>query len=160
MSSIISECEGEGDRANDSEDWANLLVIKWELLGEFVELLGVFCLGDYIPWLGWVDRVNGLFGRVDKVANTIDEFLEDVVRDHLEKDQGESKGGLEKDFVYILLEIQRENMLGFPIQRDTIKALILVMMTIFDIFQRVNSRKSGFSKLKTEASQKKSFAFT
>ncbi|KAM7479835.1 hypothetical protein LguiA_028048 [Lonicera macranthoides] len=98
-----------------------------ELLGEFVELLGVFCLGDYIPWLGWVDRANGLFGRVEKVANTIDEFLEGVVQDHLEKDQGESKGGLGKDFVDILLEIQRENMLGFPIQRDTIKALILDM---------------------------------
>ncbi|KAL7222751.1 hypothetical protein ACSBR1_024453 [Camellia fascicularis] len=25
-----------------------------ELLGEFVELLGVFDLGDYIPWLAWV----------------------------------------------------------------------------------------------------------
>ncbi|KAM7481563.1 hypothetical protein LguiB_006146 [Lonicera macranthoides] len=130
MSSIISECEGGGDRANDSEDWANLRVIKW-LLGEFVELLGVFCLGDYIPWLEWVDRVNGLFGRVEKVANTIDEFLEDVVWDHLEKDQGESKGGLEKDFVDILLEIQRENMLGFPIQRDTIKALILLAVPQF-----------------------------
>ncbi|KAM7481571.1 hypothetical protein LguiB_006154 [Lonicera macranthoides] len=96
-----------------------------ELLVELVELLGVFCVGDYVPWLWWVDRVSGLFGRVERVAKGIDEFLEGVLSDHMEKKKEECEGE-GKNFVDILLEIQRENKLGFPVSRDTIKALIMV----------------------------------
>ncbi|CAK9140770.1 unnamed protein product [Ilex paraguariensis] len=35
-----------------------------ELLGGFVQLLGVFNVGDCIPWLGWVTRVNGLDAKI------------------------------------------------------------------------------------------------
>jgi hypothetical protein len=47
-----------------------------ELLREFVELLGKFSVGDYIPWLAWLDRVNGLEAKLDKVARELDDFLE------------------------------------------------------------------------------------
>ncbi|KAM7503786.1 hypothetical protein LguiB_002690 [Lonicera macranthoides] len=100
-----------------------------ELLREFMELLGAFCVRDYIPWFGWVDRVNGLDARVNRVANGFDEFLEGVVSEHMEKKKGkgnvEGEGEEEEDFVDILLEIQKEHTLGFPVHRDTIKALIL-----------------------------------
>ena len=98
-----------------------------ELLVEFVELLGVFCVGDYVPWLWWIDRVSGLFGRVERIAKGVDEFLEGVISDHMEKKKRETEGEWEEtNFVDILLEIQRENTLGFPVSRDTIKALIMV----------------------------------
>ncbi|KAM7481578.1 hypothetical protein LguiB_006161 [Lonicera macranthoides] len=97
-----------------------------ELLVELGELMGVFCVGDYVPWLWWVDRVSGLFGRVERVAKGIDEFLEGVLSDHMEKKKEECEGEGKK-FVDILLEIQRENKLGFPVSRDTIKALIMDM---------------------------------
>ncbi|KAM7483137.1 hypothetical protein LguiB_007720 [Lonicera macranthoides] len=96
-----------------------------ELLVEFVELLGVFCVGDYVPWLWWVDQVSGLIGRVERVAKGVDKFLEDVLSDHMEKKRETVGEG--KNFVDILLEIQRENTLGFSISRDTIKALIMDM---------------------------------
>ncbi|KAM7528464.1 hypothetical protein LguiB_031874 [Lonicera macranthoides] len=102
-----------------------------ELLVEFEELLGIFCVGDYVPWLWWIDRVSGLLGRVEKNAKEIDEFLEGVISDHMENKKRDSEGereGEEKNFVDILLEIQRENTLGFPISRDTIKALIMDMV--------------------------------
>lgn len=102
-----------------------------ELLREFMELLGTFCVGDYIPWLGWVDRVNGLHARVDRVANGFDEFLEGVVSEHMEKNKKKGEGNVEgEDFVDILLEIQKEHALGFPVHRDTIKALILVKKSL------------------------------
>ncbi|KAM7481575.1 hypothetical protein LguiB_006158 [Lonicera macranthoides] len=97
-----------------------------ELLVEFGELLGVFCVGDFVPWLWWVDRVSGLFGRVERVSKGIDEFLEGVLSDHMEKKKEECEGE-GKNFVDILLEIQRENKLGFPVSRDTVKALIMDM---------------------------------
>ncbi|CAL5372791.1 unnamed protein product [Camellia sinensis] len=105
-----------------------------ELLGEFVELLGVFDLGDYIPWLAWVNSFNGLYKRVHRVAKELDDFLESVVEEHMdlrrEKSGGERadrEGGdeIQQDFVDVLLDIQRDNKVGFPVDRDSIKALIL-----------------------------------
>ncbi|PON40931.1 Cytochrome P450, E-class, group I [Trema orientale] len=101
-----------------------------ELLGEFVELLGGFIIGDYIPKLAWLSRVNGLDGRIKKVAKEFDEFLEDVVQEHMENNIIERINESiedQKDFVDILLWIQRENLLGFPIDRTCIKALVLDM---------------------------------
>uniref|UniRef100_A0A2N9IWB4 Cytochrome P450 n=1 Tax=Fagus sylvatica TaxID=28930 RepID=A0A2N9IWB4_FAGSY len=64
--------EGEGGRVFN------------ELLGEFVELLGVINVGDFIPWLAWVNRVNGLDGRAEKLAKHLDDFLEGVIEEHID----------------------------------------------------------------------------
>jgi cytochrome P450 len=99
------------------------------LMGEFGLLLGALCIGDYVPWLWWVDRVNGLIGKVERLAKEVDEFLQVMVDDHLEKmKKGESQED-GKNFLEILLDIQREDKLGFPISTDTIKALILDMFS-------------------------------
>ncbi|KAL2465410.1 Cytochrome [Abeliophyllum distichum] len=66
------------------------------LLTDFVGLLGTFCVGDYIPWLAWISKFNGLNAKVEKVAKVFDEFLEG-----------------------------RENRAGFRLETDVIKALIL-----------------------------------
>ncbi|KAL2482579.1 Cytochrome [Forsythia ovata] len=101
------------------------------LLTDFVGLLGTFCVGDYIPWLAWISKFNGLNAKVEKVAKVFDEFLEGIVEEHRERKKGEKKrddstgetGG--SDFVDILLEVQRENRAGFRMEIDVIKALIL-----------------------------------
>ncbi|KAB2609173.1 cytochrome P450 71A26-like [Pyrus ussuriensis x Pyrus communis] len=54
-----------------------------ELVGEFMELLGSIYIGDYIPSLAWLSRVNGMDARLDKVAKKFDDFLEKVVQDHV-----------------------------------------------------------------------------
>ncbi|XP_057487214.1 cytochrome P450 736A117-like [Actinidia eriantha] len=97
-----------------------------ELLGEFVEYLGVFDVGDYIPWLGWVNKINGLYDRVERVAKELDDFIESVVEEH---ERGGREGGHE-DFVDVLLQVQRENVSsGSPIHRESVKALILDMFS-------------------------------
>ncbi|KAH7858462.1 hypothetical protein Vadar_024095 [Vaccinium darrowii] len=95
-----------------------------EVLQEFVELLGVIDIGDFVPWLKWVNRVNGVYGRAERAAKEMDDFIESVVEEHVDRDRkgGEREG---HDFVDVLLEIQRENAAGIPIHRDSVKALIL-----------------------------------
>ncbi|KAH9727193.1 cytochrome P450 71A25 [Citrus sinensis] len=99
-----------------------------KLLGETVELLGTFNVGDYIPWLGyWVCHFNGFESKLEKTAKEMDDFLEAVVEEHENKMMS---GGVEddqKDFVDVLLWIQKENMIDFPMERATIKAIILNM---------------------------------
>lgn len=98
-----------------------------KLLGETVELLGTFNVGDYIPWLGyWVCHFNGFESKLEKTAKEMDDFLEAVVEEHENKMMS---GGVEddqKDFVDVLLWIQKESMIDFPMERATIKAIILV----------------------------------
>ncbi|GFQ04614.1 cytochrome p450 71a6 [Phtheirospermum japonicum] len=108
-----------------------------KLLREFVELLVATSLRDYIPWLGWIDRVNGLDAKVERVAKQFDEFLESVIQEHRDgkthddrehrDEQKHDDGDGYVDFVDILLEFQRENKSSSPVEDDTIKALIVDM---------------------------------
>ncbi|CAL5441214.1 unnamed protein product [Camellia sinensis] len=104
-----------------------------ELLAMFGELLGVFNVGDYIPWLAWMNRINGLDAKVENLFKEMDEFLEGVVEEHVDRRKREGSDSVnlgsesKHDFVDLLLQIQQENTDGSPIHRDTIKALILDM---------------------------------
>ncbi|GLT84010.1 hypothetical protein SLE2022_022670 [Rubroshorea leprosula] len=105
-----------------------------KFLIEFGELLGAFNVGDFIPWLGWVSYVNGLDARTDKMAKEFDYFLEGIVEEHLaQQKEGPNidpvNGEEQKDFVDVLLWIQRENLAGFKIDRLSIKAVILDVFT-------------------------------
>ncbi|GER56760.1 cytochrome P450 [Striga asiatica] len=101
---------------------------KFKVLGEFAELLGAISWGDYIPWLSWINRVNGLNAKVERVAKQYDSFLENVIQEHKENEgrKHDDDDG-ELDFVDILLELQRKNENGFLVEDETIKALILDM---------------------------------
>ncbi|XP_061364864.1 cytochrome P450 736A117-like [Gastrolobium bilobum] len=106
-----------------------------ELLMDFTELLGTFVVGDFVPWLDWLTRVSGLYSRANRVAKQLDDFLEEVVEEHINhqneasNQHGRSDTEGHNDFVHVLLEIQRTNTIGFPIGRTVIKALILDMFT-------------------------------
>ncbi|KAL3512701.1 hypothetical protein ACH5RR_025418 [Cinchona calisaya] len=98
----------------------------------FVELMGIFDIGDYIPWLAWVNRYNGLDAKVEKSVKLTDGFLDDVIEEHMERSKREDKSdettkARSSDLVDILLEIQNENLIGFPLERDAMKAIILDM---------------------------------
>ncbi|GER38462.1 cytochrome P450 [Striga asiatica] len=97
-----------------------------KLMKEVNDLLGRASIGEYIPWLGWISYVNGLYKKVERAAKLIDEFLETVIREH-NKDYGE-KYDKESYFVDRLLELQRESInSSSPISDDTVKALIVDM---------------------------------
>ncbi|KAM0003576.1 putative cytochrome P450 [Helianthus debilis subsp. tardiflorus] len=92
------------------------------LLERLMESLGGFSVGSYIPSLRWVDRLSGLERRADQVAKEFDEFLEDVLDEHVNKNMDNVEA---RDLVDILLEFQRDNAKGFRLERDMIKALIV-----------------------------------
>ncbi|KAH6804208.1 hypothetical protein C2S51_032455 [Perilla frutescens var. frutescens] len=92
---------------------------------ELVELFGTSPVGDCIPWLAWIDRVNGFDAKVERVAKLFDGFLEDVVRDH--RDREKLDDDAELDFVDILLQFQTENKNTSPLEDEAIKALVMDM---------------------------------
>ncbi|KAI3504570.1 hypothetical protein L1887_26148 [Cichorium endivia] len=100
-----------------------------DLTTRLMEMLGVFSVGSYIPYLSVVDRLIGLEARADKLAKNFDVFLEGVLEEHLNRNR-RMVGGGGQDVVDILLEIQTEQTTDFLVHRDTIKALILFELPI------------------------------
>lgn len=103
-----------------------------ELISELMELLGGFHVGDHIPWLAWVHRLSGLDAQVDKVAREFDQFLDGVVEEHangynnIKEKKSLEDGEDKKDFVDVLLEFQSDEMAGYSLDKESIKAIILV----------------------------------
>ncbi|VVB01931.1 unnamed protein product [Arabis nemorensis] len=88
---------------------------------QIMELIGEFPVGEYVPWLAWIDRIRGFSKKVEDVSRKFSDLMDKVVQEHL-------KAGKEKvDFVDILLSIEGEESSGFQIQRNDIKFMILDM---------------------------------
>ncbi|KAG6386775.1 hypothetical protein SASPL_151949 [Salvia splendens] len=94
------------------------------ILGKLIEMLGKFDVGDFVPWLGWINRVNGVEAQVENVFKMLDEFLEGVLREYRRKKLSDDAV---VNFVDALLEFQRESKDSDPVDDDQIKALILDM---------------------------------
>ncbi|GAB4849543.1 hypothetical protein Ancab_004337, partial [Ancistrocladus abbreviatus] len=69
---------------------------------------------------------------VERVFKDFDDFVEGIVREHLDNCwyemknvEADDKEYRVKDLVDVLLESLKNNLAGFPIERDSIKALIL-----------------------------------
>ncbi|KAL2243906.1 UNVERIFIED_CONTAM: Cytochrome [Sesamum indicum] len=80
-------------------------------------------IGHFIPGMSWINCVNGFDARVDKVSEELDEFLEGVIRERMECPEEDKNGA---NVVDILLDIYQSNSAGVSIDRDSIKAIILV----------------------------------
>ncbi|KAL6128191.1 hypothetical protein ACLB2K_071547 [Fragaria x ananassa] len=104
-----------------------------KLLRELMELLSVFSVGDFIPWLSWINRFSGLDARVERVSKELDTFLDTVVEEHMVNLSTDGdicgEGGEDRqDFVDVLLEEHKNSIVsGSSIDRDGMKALILDM---------------------------------
>ncbi|WVZ13839.1 hypothetical protein V8G54_011405 [Vigna mungo] len=101
----------------------------WEPMKEMMKMLGAPVIGDCIPWLDWVGRVNGMYGRAKRLAKQLDEFFDEVVDEHVSRRGHDVHGDdndddEQNDLVDILLRIQKTNALGFQIDKTTIKAII------------------------------------
>ncbi|XP_057787917.1 cytochrome P450 71A8-like [Salvia miltiorrhiza] len=111
-----------GRTYSESEKGSKFLV----LMTEMTEALGAISIGEFIPWLRWVDRITGFDKKVERIANGLDGVLESVIQERLENLQVESnfEEKSEVDFLDILLQIYSE---GGDVSgnRDTIKAIIL-----------------------------------
>ncbi|XP_004236547.2 cytochrome P450 71A4-like [Solanum lycopersicum] len=96
------------------------------LIEELLILIGTFNIGDYIPWLKWLNKINGLDSRVKKVAKDLDAFIESLIEERVIRNKKvECSAGEAKDFLGVLLEIQDGKETGFHLQRDSLKALLL-----------------------------------
>ena len=94
------------------------------LMRDLWNLFGDVDIGDFVPWLGWINSVNGFHAKIDRVAKGLDGLLEAIVAEPVNGVKREEEGS--RNFFDILLQIYQD---GGSIDRDCIKAQILVRVS-------------------------------
>ncbi|KAJ4968207.1 hypothetical protein NE237_014908 [Protea cynaroides] len=105
-----------------------------KMIAELSYLVGVFNVGEFIPWLAWVNYVVGLEQKVEKSFQEVDSFLDQIIKDHILKrkikDYGDhAADGVGQDFVDFLLRLQEDKSAKNTIGRENIKTIVLVSNT-------------------------------
>eukprot|EP01018_Ginkgo_biloba_P008230 Gb_40815 [translate_table: standard] len=81
-------------------------------------LAGAFNIGDFLPYLEWMD-LQGLRRRQKHIHKTFNDFFESIIQEHVEN---KSRG--HRDFMDVMLELSKDNTMEIKISRDNIKAVI------------------------------------
>ncbi|XP_008655796.3 cytochrome P450 71A1 [Zea mays] len=100
-----------------------------KVLTDFQKLLGTTPVGEVLPWLGWVDAVTGLEGKIRRTFEGLDGLLEKVIDDHRRRPRSGEDGG-DRDFVDVLLDVHNKDQEhGIQLETNEIKAIILDMFS-------------------------------
>ncbi|CAA6654611.1 unnamed protein product [Spirodela intermedia] len=87
---------------------------------ESIELLAGFSPSDLFPSMGWLNIVTGLHARLQKAFHFFDNLFEEQIEAHLRRDNDD-----EKDFMSVLLRLQKDTSLGFNLTREQIKSILV-----------------------------------
>ncbi|PAN33033.1 hypothetical protein PAHAL_5G530900 [Panicum hallii] len=101
-----------------------------KLFADFEELLGTVTIGDFVPWLAWVDALMGLDAKAARTSAQMDALLERVIADHRQRRRdGRREHDGHRDFVDVMLDVNDEadkNAAGGVMFDDVaIKAIVL-----------------------------------
>ncbi|CAI9105791.1 OLC1v1004804C1 [Oldenlandia corymbosa var. corymbosa] len=138
-----------------------------KLFEEVLEVMGCFNIGDYVPWLGWINHLNGLEAKVNRVAKELDEYLETIVEEGLKRkekiingSESDQEGDQnQKNLLDVLLELKEKKDTGHALQPDSIKAIIMDMFiggtdstaTLLELaMSELVRNKNSLTKLKNE----------
>lgn len=92
-----------------------------EMLEELLFLNGVFVIGDWIPWLAWLD-LEGYVKRMKKLNKKLDKFLDLMIEEHATRQKKEE----DKDMMDVLLGLIDHSGLEAEWNTETVKAYTLV----------------------------------
>ncbi|CAD6205550.1 unnamed protein product [Miscanthus lutarioriparius] len=76
----------------DGEDQEEFIAI----LQEFSKLFGAFNIGDFLPWLGWID-LQGINRRLRAARSALDRFIDKIIDEHVRR--GKSPDDADADMV-------------------------------------------------------------
>ncbi|KAK1294209.1 Cytochrome P450 71A1 [Acorus calamus] len=97
------------------------------MLTEFLDLLGTFDVGDFIPSLAWVSGLNGFDARVRKNIEELDACFERVIEGHIQCRQDCDD---RENILDVLLALQNDSSVGIALSSDSIKALIMESINV------------------------------
>jgi cytochrome P450 len=97
-----------------------------EIVDELFALNGVFNIGDFVPWLDWLD-LQGYVGRMKRASKMFDQFLNHILDEHDQRRRLEGEGFVVRDMVDVLLQLADDPSLEVQLSRNNVKALTQVI---------------------------------
>ncbi|XVF49774.1 hypothetical protein PTKIN_Ptkin04bG0041800 [Pterospermum kingtungense] len=94
------------------------------LLRRLLILLVSFSIGDMFPYLRWLDVLSGLIPSLKATSSEVDTFFDHIIDEHRSALKTHDESTDKKDFVSIILQIQKEGMLDMNLNKDSIKAIV------------------------------------
>ncbi|CAI8584412.1 unnamed protein product [Vicia faba] len=95
------------------------------MLHELEAMWTAFFFSDYIPFMGWIDKLSGLRARLERNFKELDEFYQEVIDEHLDPNR---KHGDEDVIVDVLLQLKKERLFSIDLTFDHIKGVLMDML--------------------------------
>ncbi|KAK7390160.1 hypothetical protein VNO78_25459 [Psophocarpus tetragonolobus] len=92
------------------------------LFNECEAMLGTLFVSDYIPFMGWIDKLRGLHTRLQRNFKDLDNFYQEVIDEHMDSNR---KTPEEDDLVDVLLQLKKHHSFRIDLTDDNIKAVLL-----------------------------------
>ncbi len=104
----------------------NQIETRWfkETVDELSHWYGVFIIANYIPYLKWVTKLQGIDASLQALHTKLSTFLQQIIDEH-RKNPNVVDNYRVKDFVDVLLTMLQEDGSGH-LPDDTIQAIITV----------------------------------
>jgi hypothetical protein len=100
-----------------------------KMLEELFLLNGVLNIGDFIPWINFMD-FQGYVKRMKTLGKNFDSFMEHVLEEHIERRKN-AKDYVAKDMVDVLLQLAEDPNLEVKLERHGVKGFTQVKIYIF-----------------------------
>ncbi|KAH9620435.1 hypothetical protein KSS87_004127 [Heliosperma pusillum] len=94
------------------------------ILNEMQALFVAFFYTDYFPYLGWLDKLTGQFSRIERVLKNMDNFYDELIRDHLDPNRPKTE---QEDIIDVLLQLKKQRSFAFELTFDHIKAILMII---------------------------------
>ncbi|KAL5778156.1 hypothetical protein ACOSP7_011082 [Xanthoceras sorbifolium] len=92
------------------------------LLNETQAMFGIFFFSDFLPFMGWVDKLTGLISRLEKNFKEFDAFYQKLIDEHLDPKRPKSS---HEDIIDVLLEIKKQGGFKIDLTWDHIKGILM-----------------------------------
>jgi len=93
------------------------------MFNECQAMWATFFFSDYIPFLGWVDRLTGLRARLEQNFKDLDEFYQEVIEEHMDPNRKTSEN---EGIIDVLLQLKKQRSFSIELTNDHIKGVLLV----------------------------------
>lgn len=100
------------------------------IIKETTKLSGAICLADMYPSSGVLKLMSATRIKAEKLQQASDKILENIVNEHREKRNKADHQRVEADLVDVLLQLQQQDDLEFPLGNNSIKAVMKVSVKL------------------------------
>uniref|UniRef100_A0ABL6VF32 Cytochrome P450 n=1 Tax=Cannabis sativa TaxID=3483 RepID=A0ABL6VF32_CANSA len=120
---ILGRCYSCEEKEYQEEE-GNKVIFCETLMKKVIAQLTAFRVGDFFPCFKWVEEVRGFMRSLKFTLGELDTFYNQVFEER--KAMKASENGV-KDFVDILLQLQKDNMFNMDLTDDRLKAIVQVL---------------------------------